>query len=245
VSKAKQFIPTPPFVAARWHGGKQTPKAIVMHGTVSPCERGGARNIANFFAHEDGKTSAHYVVDPGEVVQCVGDHTVAYHCGYNTGSIGVELCDPETGPASRWHDKNHDAMLDQAADLVAHLCLAYGIEATHVTVPTLKAKGPHGIYSHNQSRLAFGHTTHTDPRGFPWPDFMRRVHKAIDALQAPKPKPAPKPEPTLPDPGRDRPYHEQQALDEARTVADNAAKAGHKPRASKWRAIVNAILGKR
>ncbi|HET7388370.1 MAG TPA: hypothetical protein VFJ19_17085, partial [Nocardioidaceae bacterium] len=78
--------PSPPFIAARHHGGHQTPRAIVMHGTVSPCDRGRARSIAAWW-HGSGSpvTSAHYIVDPYQIVQCVGDHTVAYHCGYNDG----------------------------------------------------------------------------------------------------------------------------------------------------------------
>lgn len=241
VSTTGRFIPTPPFVAARWHGGKQTPKAIVMHATVSPCEVGGARNIAHFFAHETNKTSAHYVVDPGEVIQCVGDHTVAYHCGYNTGSIAVELCDPQSGSGKRWGNKAHVAMLANAETLVARLCLAYGIEARHVTVQPLKAHGPHGIYSHNQSRLAFGHTTHTDPGGaFPWSEFMRGVRAEMDRLRGEAtPAKADAPEPVK------RPYHEAQAISEARTVRRNAAKHGHKGRARKWADIIARMLGRK
>ena len=174
--------PAPEFVAARWHGGAQTPRAVVMHGTVSPDDAGTAQAIARFFARENNKTSAHYIVDPSTVIQTVGDHTVAYHCGYNQDSIGVELCDEETGPASRWNDANSNAILERAAALVAQLCLAYGIDITHPTVAELKRRGPHGIYSHNDSRLAFGHTTHSDPIDFPWPRFMRLVRAHANTL---------------------------------------------------------------
>lgn len=180
-----------PFIPARWHGGAQTPKAIVIHGTVSPCRRGGARDTARFFARETGKTSAHYVVDPAETIQCVGDHVIAFHCGFNTGSIAFELCDPQAGPGSRWHDADHTAMLDLAAHDVARTALAYGIELEHVTVADLKAKGPHGIYDHNASRLAFGNTTHSDVGpDFPWPSFMSAVHKYAAELSAGREEPA-------------------------------------------------------
>jgi hypothetical protein len=43
----------------------------------------------------------------------------------------------------------------------------------------------------------------------------------------------------------DRPYHEQQAINEARTVARNAKKAGHKHRASMWRSILDTMLGRK
>lgn len=176
--------PKRPFIRARHHGGPQTPKAVVLHGTVSSDNKGTARNIANWWAGPTSPvTSAHYVVDPGTDIQCVGDHTVAYHCGYNTGSIGVEFCDEQTGPASRWADADSTAILKRAATLVAQLCLAYNIEPKRPSVADLKRKGPHGIYGHNDSRLAFGYTSHTDPRDFPWAKFIGLVRAEVRRIR--------------------------------------------------------------
>jgi hypothetical protein len=60
-------------------------------------------------------------------------------------------------------------------------------------VAQLKMKGPHGIYGHNDSRLAFGHTTHTDPRDFPWATFLQMVRGAITQIKAEAAAPAPDP----------------------------------------------------
>jgi len=177
--------PSPPFISARHRGGRQTPKGIVLHGTVSSDNRGTARNIANWWHGPTSPvTSAHYVVDPGEVIQTVGDHSVAYHCGYNTGTIAVEFCDEQKGPASRWSDADSVAILKRGARLVAELCLAYGIEAKRPSISDLKRRGPHGIYGHNDSRLAFGRTTHTDPRDFPWALFLTMVNNEIRAIRS-------------------------------------------------------------
>jgi hypothetical protein len=182
---AKISPPSPPFIPARFRGGKQTPKAIVMHATVSSDNKGTARDIANWWAGPTSpKSSAHYTVDPGEVIQSVGDHTVAFHCGFNQNSIGVEMCDEQVGPADRWQDADSTAIIRRAARLVARLCLAYDIEPIRPTIAELKRRGPHGIYGHNDSRLAFGSTTHTDPRDFPWPMFMRLVRKEVRRLRA-------------------------------------------------------------
>ena len=182
---AKKYPPpSPPFIRARNQGGRQTPKAIVMHGTVSSDNAGTARNIARWWNGPGSPmSSAHYVVDPKEVIQCVGDHSVAYHCGYNQNSIGVELCDEQAGPASRWEDADSQAILRRAARLVAELCLAYNIEPVRPSIADLKRKGPHGIYGHNDSRLAFGRTTHTDPRDFNWPRFLRMVREEIAKIK--------------------------------------------------------------
>lgn len=168
--------PNPPFIAARYKGGPQTPKAIVIHATVSSDNAGTAMAIAKWWNGSNSpKTSAHYIVDPKTVIQCVGDRTVAYHCGSNTGTIGIELCDEQTGPASRWSDADSTAIIKRAATLTAQLCLAYGIAVKRPSIAELKAKGKHGIYGHNDSRLAFGNTSHTDPRDFPWAKFLSLV----------------------------------------------------------------------
>lgn len=198
--------PKVPFIGARYHGGSQTPKAIVIHATVSPDNAGTARSIANWWhGPTSPKTSAHYIVDPKETIQSVGDHTVAYHCGSNTNCIGIELCDEQTGPASRWSDTDSKAILKRAAHLTAQLCLAYGIEVRRPSVAELKSKGKHGIYGHNDSRLAFGNTTHTDPKDFPWAAFLAMVaaeKKAIVGGTTVTPPKAPEPTVTyVSDPG--------------------------------------------
>lgn len=195
--------PQVPFIPARHHGGSQTPKAIVMHATVSSDNKGTARQIATWWnGPTSPMSSAHYTVDPGEVIQSVGDHTVAYHCGFNANSIGVEMCDEQVGPAARWQDADSTAIIRRAANLVAQLCLAYGIEPVRPTIAQLKAKGPHGIYGHNDSRLAFGGTTHSDPRDFPWPMFMRLVRKEVRRLRKAAQTPAPVVGPAKPKPYR-------------------------------------------
>lgn len=165
-----------PYIPARHHGGTQTAVTrIVIHGTVSPTVRGGARSVANYFKTVSRPASAHYVVDPGEVVQCVRENTVAYHAPPNTGSIGIELCDPQKGASSRWDDAGHEAMLKLAADLVRDVAKRWGVPLRRLTVADLKA-GRKGICGHVDVSNAFGQTDHSDPgTGFPWARFMQLV----------------------------------------------------------------------
>jgi N-acetyl-anhydromuramyl-L-alanine amidase AmpD len=180
--------PAPPYIPARWHGGKQTTiKRIVIHGTVSPTILGGARDVAHFFATEANQTSAHYVVDPGEVIQCVYDHTIAWHDGTNTNSIGVELCDPVDGKANRWQDRLHQDMLKRAANLVRDLCWFYSIPIIKLTPAAIRA-GHAGICGHADMRDAFpGSTTHYDPgTAFPWNHFIDLVNQEDDDMPTAK-----------------------------------------------------------
>jgi N-acetylmuramoyl-L-alanine amidase CwlA len=175
--------PSPPFIAARWSGGPQTPRLIVLHSTVGPTKLGSAKNVADFFAREDNKTSAHYVVDAGSKYQCVSDHTVAYHCGHNQDSIGIEMCDTAGPNLRRWDDPDHRSLERRTARLVAKLCLVYGIRPWYVSVVGLKL-GVRGVTTHNNMSLAFRQSTHTDPGAWPRRRFMREVRRQVRALKA-------------------------------------------------------------
>jgi hypothetical protein len=188
---AKIAPPAPPFIAARHHGGSQTPSLIVMHGTVSHDDPGTARQIANWWhGPTSPDTSAHYVRDPRETIQCVGDHNIAYHCGFNYDSVGYELCDEQVGPATRWNDADSQAILAGAAEDVARLHLAYGIPIRFLTDKQLyqwNARGRHaadgGIVTHAQMSRVFKKSTHTDPRDWPAAKFLVLVEAAAATLQ--------------------------------------------------------------
>lgn len=194
--------PAPPYLGpAKFHGGPQALKPlkrIVIHCTVSPCVAGGARAVAGYFKTTvTTPSSAHYVVDPAEAVQVVYDHQIAYHAPPNTDTIGVELCDPQTGNPSRWGDTNHHAMLTRAAHLVAQLALAYDVPIRKVGSLQLRL-GIRGICGHIDVTNAWHQTTHTDPGvGFPWDAFMAMVKQEAKSLVA-KPPPPIKPVPPVP-----------------------------------------------
>ncbi|ETK36109.1 peptidoglycan recognition protein family protein [Microbispora sp. ATCC PTA-5024] len=176
-------------IRTNFHGGTQTTvNRIVIHATVSPCTRGGAVAVAHFFQSPKTGGSAHYVVDPGEVVRCLPENVVAFHAPPNTGSIGVELCDPQKGPSSRWGDVDHDAMLQQAARLVRQIAQRWDIPLRQLSVADVKA-GKRGICGHVDVSKAFHKTDHTDPgSGFPWDRFM-------DLVKGDQPKPEPPADP--------------------------------------------------
>ena len=181
MSKHKRFpAPDPPYLGPAAHDsgpGNKPIKRIVIHSTVSPCERGGARNIAAYFRSPSAGGSAHYVVDPGEVVQVVGDSTIAWHAPPNQHSLGIEMCDfPATGitGGKRWKDADHKAMFLRTARLVAELCLAYDVPPWFRHPLGLKL-GRKGVTTHNNVSRAFRQSTHWDPGAWPRRRFMRQV----------------------------------------------------------------------
>lgn len=182
--------PSPPYLGPpnRHSGeGNKPVYRIVLHGTVSPTVRGGAREIARYFRSSAAGGSAHYVVDPGEVVQVAWDSVVAWHAPPNPHSLGVEFCDPVGGgsgplPLSRWNEPDHRAMLNLGAHLVAGLCLAYEVPVQLLGPGGLKT-GSKGICEHSDVSEAFRQSSHWDLGNFPRRDFLNLVRRHAAALR--------------------------------------------------------------
>lgn len=164
------------YIPAKHHGGSQDSwDRVVIHGTVSGTLCGGARDIARYFQDPTYVSSAHYVVDPCEVIQCVWDHTIAYHAPPNRGSIGVELCDPVDAPGDRWQDADHQTMLALAAEVTRKRCAQKDVPLVKRNGRELHA-GKRGICGHDDVRDAWGQTDHRDPGpDFPWEQFIAFV----------------------------------------------------------------------
>lgn len=161
------------YMQAAKHGGTQSQvDRIVIHGTVSPCVRGGALNVARYFQSAGAGGSAHYTVDPGEVVASVRESVIAHHAPPNTRSIGIELCDPQKGRADRWQDDEHEAMLQRAAVLIRQVAKRWDVPLRRLTVAEVRA-GKRGICGHVDVSKAFRQSDHTDPGdAFPWERLM-------------------------------------------------------------------------
>lgn len=185
--------PSPRYLGppSKYSSGDNKPiKRIVIHSTVSPCEPGGAANIAAYFRSASAGGSAHYVVDPENTVQAAYDSVICWHAPPNKNSIGIEMCDnpgpvPDVKSGSalwqklrrswRWRNENQKKMLRRTAKLTAQLCLAYNIPIDWLSVAHLKTGAYRGITSHNNVSKAFRQSSHWDPGWWPRRKFMRLV----------------------------------------------------------------------
>lgn len=188
----------PPFRSSR--GSNRPIRRIVIHSTVSPCERGGARRIAAYFRSSKAGGSAHYVVDPGEVVQSAYDSVIAWHAPPNPGTLGIEMCDipgpvPNDKPGTaafkalkrawRWRRPEQKEMLRRTAVLTAQLCLAEGIPPRFLNATRLRKLGRNaeGITTHNVTSTVFRQSTHWDPGFWPKRRFMKMVRAEVARLK--------------------------------------------------------------
>lgn len=163
--------------AAHSSGRQSNVSRIVIHCTVSPCAPGWAVKIANYFKSPNSGGSAHYVVDPSAIVQCLPEDTIAWHAPPNTNSIGVELCDWQKGNASRWSDSDHESMLKRAAVLVRGIANRHDIPIVRIGPAELR-KGKRGICGHVDVSNAWHQSDHGDPNmggNFPWEHFLNLV----------------------------------------------------------------------
>jgi N-acetyl-anhydromuramyl-L-alanine amidase AmpD len=178
------------FVQAKSYGRGRPgrPLWIVVHDMEAGETRTRAEVTAAYFANlSDGRSvSSHYCVDDNSVVQCVLLKDTAYTVGNSQGNgrgINWELSGFASQSRAQWLDPFGLAMFAQMAPYVRADAQTYGIPLEKRTVAELRAMKP-GITSHNDLRLAFGGTTHTDPGpNFPWDvflDVMRGGDMALD-----------------------------------------------------------------
>ena len=189
--------PNPVYLGpAKFHGeaNNKPIRRIVLHSTVGPTKAGSARAVARYFRESVVRpSSAHYVVDAGEVVQVVYDSVEAYHAPPSLHTLAIEMCDypiadPEKG-LLRWKDKDHRDLLRNTIHLTVDLLLAYNIRPVFLTVPLLVAgdqkykNGAAGITTHNNVSHAFHESTHWDPGAWPQIEFMHRTRARYNKLK--------------------------------------------------------------
>ena len=119
------------------YGGRRTQKVewIVMHYTANDGDTDEAN--ANYFNRPNLGASAHFFVDDDSITVSVPEEYVAWHCGAkaykhqtcrNANSIGVEMCDTRRDGKLQATEKT----IQNAADLVYHLCKKYKIPYRHI-----------------------------------------------------------------------------------------------------------------
>jgi len=169
-----QFVEAAGFTHGRPDG---PPLWLVIHTMEAQESSTTAENTANYFANPgDGRNvSAHYCCDNNSIVQCVllkdSAWTVGNAPGNNRG-INYELAGFASQTGAQWGDSFSTSMLQRVAPLMRSDAAKFGIPLKRCSVDDL-VHFRKGVTSHNDLRLAFGVTSHTDPGpNFPWTWFI-------------------------------------------------------------------------
>lgn len=194
--RARHYTPT----------GTRDVRWIVLHSTENDIQPGMARAVAHYFAGQSPtsgpRSSAHYVVDAGEVVQTCALGDVAWAApGANRAGVQVEMVG--RAASTDWLGDGLP-VLERTAALVAGLCRHLGIarrrlDPVALVSSELLGAGDTGITTHwstaEAARLArarglrmepwfrngkWVHSDHADPglahdARFPWDAFLDLV----------------------------------------------------------------------
>lgn len=173
----------------RYGDNKTTKKWIVIHNTSNDAP---AANEASYAKRRTDSVSSHYYVDDERIIQSLNTDYRAFHVGSSTGNSGgiaYEITGTNAKSRSWWMDNVRWNLL---AAQIRKDCAAHGITPRLLSIDEIKA-GKTGIMTHNQARLAWGGTDHTDPGpNFPMDHLLAQV-KNEATPQKPSTPTTPKP----------------------------------------------------
>lgn len=165
-------------------GRPTDPRVIVNHTTEGSETIPSARNGAEYCQRRTDGTSAHYFIDPREVVHCVRTKDQAHTARRNGNRIGIhyEFCGRAGQTTAQWDDDDSNAILRNAARQAARDAKKYGIPVVKLTAAQVRA-GAKGFCGHVDITHAFpeDHGDHTDPgKYFPWDEYLALVKQELE-----------------------------------------------------------------
>jgi hypothetical protein len=182
-------IPGIPYVQGRnsYRDADDRKFGIAIHATANTASDS---NEASYATRRPDGTSAHLYADADSVTQSLDTEAKAGHAGSGTGNenaYAVEITGLNSWTRQQWLDR-------VAWDRLGY-CLAWlirndpdlaGFQVRRASVAEMKANPKvRAFYGHNDMRLAWGGTDHTDPGGnFPWDRLLGAVSAAIGGTAA-------------------------------------------------------------
>lgn len=149
------------------------------------------------------QASVHTLTDASETVQGMDYQNVAWHCGGgNQHGSGHEIVGRAGWSPDQWGTASMDKAFRSLASVIArkwvhrtmpHLGITYLPEWLSLT--QIAAQNRAGLVTHNDMRLVFGGTTHTDPGpNYPYKKLRDYIHADIALLLGTTPITPPVPE---------------------------------------------------
>lgn len=188
-ARSQGFIP---FIQARginYTSGRKI-RLLVIHTMESSEKPGTAENVALWFAgrtqYPAPKASAHYNIDPGNIVQSVRERDIAWAApGANNDGIHLEHAGRASQTFTDWHDADSRAIISRSAGLAADICIRHNLPVRLLLKSQILA-GEKGLCGHDTITAAYPGPgrTHWDPGpNFPWQEYLQKVLRRIQDLQ--------------------------------------------------------------
>lgn len=157
---------------------------IAIHNTSNNAS---AEAEASYATRRPDGVSSHFYCDGDSVIQSLDTSARAGHAGSSTGNnnaVAVEITGVNGWTRQQWLDR---VAWDLLGRVLAQVCQTYGIARRRASVAEMKSNPQvKAFYSHDDMRLAWGGTTHTDPGpNFPWDRLFAAVSSALGGDQPP------------------------------------------------------------
>lgn len=159
---------------ARW----TRKRYIAVHNTSNDAS---AEAEASYAKRRTDSVSSHYYVDPDSLIQSLNTDHRAWHAGSTEGNdrgIAYEITGTNGKSRTWWLGNVAWAKLAQQ---IAVDCREWGIVPQTLTVAQIQAGVATGVITHDQMRLAWGGTDHTDPGpNFPMDHLIALVRAELE-----------------------------------------------------------------
>lgn len=150
---------------------------IAIHNTANDAS---AENEASYAKRRTDSVSSHYYVDSNSIIQSLDTKHKAWHAGSGTGNtyaISYEITGTNAKSRDWWLN---NVAWDLLAKQIATDMKLWGISNKRLSISQMNDGYSSGIVTHNDMRLAWGGTTHTDPgSNFPMDHLIAKVNQYL------------------------------------------------------------------
>jgi hypothetical protein len=200
------------FIPSRYGGGTIFPRPfyLINHCLQAPDKAGMAYSLATgWFQNPDNKTSVHHIADQGDAIATRDLNLASWGCGngnqhgYQTEHVGYA-----DWTADEWRTPTMLQCMRLSAKAQAWVWWTEGMKMRGLdyypewlSLEEIASGSKSGLVTHNDMRIVFGGTTHTDPgQYFFYVELRDAIHAELDILtgNTPDPTPVPEPDPTPP-----------------------------------------------
>lgn len=173
----------------RRYGSTPTRKKYITIHNTSNARDASAEDEASYAKNRTDGTSSHYYVDRNSIIQSLNTNLRANHVGSTTGNntgIAYEITGTNAKTRAWWLE---NVAWDLLVKQIRLDCAEHGITPRLLTVDQIKSGSMTGIITHNQARLAWGGTDHTDPgANFPLDHLIALLEGTTEEDDMPTPK---------------------------------------------------------